>query len=421
MSYKSSGLLAGASFAGYVTLLALTPFITRVYGPVSIGEFAVLGSIILWLLPVLTLGNEVGILNANRQTDALRYLIRALTSILIVGSLAFAIGLTLALYPSGLLAKIPNWAFLSAPIIAVIASLSALLINYQIWQHKDRIVAGALYVNLGFRGALQLAAGLVSPSLVSLVVGELFGRLLAWRIADPKVLVLRLKILRRAVCRRAVAAAVTPYARYVTPKVLLENFVIWAPAFLIALLHGPLAAGLVSIAQRLGATPVTIFNQSFGSVLHRKLSRNEAPTRSSIVILLLIVSSVTGAMYVATDKILKVAGTRLFETVFGPAWGGLAEIIELLLPVYCVQFALVPLERILLQRKMLGLNLFASITNAIVLVLVFVAASAKTWTLEVTLHSLVVGLCASSVFWAFVSVASVLRGIGSRSLESHSG
>jgi O-antigen/teichoic acid export membrane protein len=421
MSYKSSGLLAASSFAGYFTLLALTPFITRVYGPVSIGEFAVLGSIILWLLPVLTLGNEVGILNANRQADALRYLVRALTSIFAVGGVAFALGLCLALYPSGVLANVPNWAFLSAPIIAIVASLSALLINYQIWQHRDRIVASALYVNLGFRGALQLATGLVSPSLLSLVVGEFFGRLLAWRIADPKALVLRTKILRRAVSVKAVSAAVTPYARYVTPKVLLENFVIWAPAFLIALLHGPLAAGLVSIAQRLGATPVTIFNQSFGSVLHRKLSRMESPTRRSIVLLLVIVSSVTTAMYFATDKILQVAGVRLFEAVFGSAWGGLAEIIELLLPVYCVQFALVPLERILLQRKMLRLNLFASITNAAVLVIVFVAASARTWTLEATLSSLVVGLCASSVFWALVSVGFVLRGLASRSLGSHSG
>jgi O-antigen/teichoic acid export membrane protein len=359
--------IAFASLVGYVVVFLLTPLLTRLYTPKELGLFAVFSTGVILLTPIFSLGNEQGVLNEVKLTKARRYFYKGATSAL-TGFFLVLIIIIVANNVFNIRTDIPLEVLISIPIATCIAVFGVLAINWRIRSRHDRIAANGIFINLAGRGGAQVVLGYLIGGTKALVLGELIGRFLALIISDKKAVIFRSTGLIQ-IKKQFGFSMWSKYSTYVTPKLFIENFIIWAPSLIFAMLYSPEFAGLIAIAQRFGSTPATIFNQAVGLVFHRSLVTGQEKYPVHMFIHILLSWLILIMLFIGVSVLLEIFGKKYASILLGNEWAEVSNVMLLMLPLYIVQIAVVLVDKLMLFLDFLLAKLVFNVIYAVVMLL----------------------------------------------------
>lgn len=341
----------------------MTPILTRLYMPEDIGAFTVFGTFIVILTPLMSLGNDIRVINDKNHIESRRSLGKVifLTVIIMLISTAF---IGLIIYLTGM---VKYWYIVIAPLAAAAAVITAAQTNRWIRLNLDDTASKAIFTSLTSRGCLQCILGTMEAGLMGLIVGEIIGRLVVIILLKIK----RMKTLFVVACKKITVnrrSVFNSHSCYLTLNQIIENLNFWLLPMMLTLIFNPLIGGVVAIFQRISSVPLAIYNQSVANVFHRSLisaaSDSKKFYRKQFFINLRLISFATCLVY--TINIYY--GLELSTILFGEKWVDLYKIGSILIPITGFQLTSNIVDKIFLVREMYIVRLLINCGLAILTV-----------------------------------------------------
>lgn len=307
---------------GQAILLAVTPFITRLYSPHDMGLYSLFVSCVGIFSVTISLHFELALPLPKSEGLAKQ-----------VGYLAFWVTTAFSLLIGGVFFVFRRsiFAFLEAPELSYVAwcvapvlFLTGLVSILSIWCLRVRefsTTAVAKVAQGGAQSVSQLALGMLSPTVGGMLAGQLIGLSTAAALlsrALPRTvggdIFLRGRI-RRLV---AVASKYRRFPQYATFSSLINAASAHLPVMLLSVLHGTQVTGLFALSYRVLQVPLRLVGQSISQVL---LSRAGEMAREGTL------GRTAGSLFVflwsAALPIFFIGGIiapALFAIAFGEPW-----------------------------------------------------------------------------------------------------
>jgi O-antigen/teichoic acid export membrane protein len=365
-------MLSGGTFLGQLLIVAVSPVLTRLYGPEAFGALAVFmgPAAILAMVAALRLefavplareeDEAVGVVHLCLVTAALMAALTALAAWLLAPWFAAATGV-----PGlrGLLWLLP---------VTVLCSGLAVPLNYwSIRQGTFRANSANRLVAAGGQAGGQLALGAAGAGGAGLILGYCLGPLAAFL-----HFALSLTAAERARLFRVRWSGLWPLARrhwrfpaYTAPSSLLTSSTQLLPAVLLAVLYGPAVAGWFGLGQRVMGLPVRLLSHAASQVFLGEAQRFADPAAARR----LFVRSAAGFAAVGLVGTAPVVlfGPSLFALVFGAEWREAGLMAAILVPHHLARFVGNPVSQTLNIYGRQGLYLASSAANGAALVLSF--------------------------------------------------
>jgi hypothetical protein len=158
------------------------------------------------------------------------------------------------------------------------------------------------------------------------------------------------------------------YAYFITPKIFLENFIIWSPSLLFAVLFNEEVAAYVAIAQRFGSTPATIFNQAVGVIFHRALVLSKEKYPKKIFSYVIITAVNLFGFYLIIVNLLGVQIRDAISYILGQGWDEVGVIFLIMMPLYLTQILAVLVDKIMIYTDMMGVKLYLYCIYCVILI-----------------------------------------------------
>jgi O-antigen/teichoic acid export membrane protein len=367
-------VLSGGLVLGQALILASSPILTRLFTPAEFGCYAAFAALSGLLGHVLSLRYELAVPLARSDRDAAGLV--HLAALAVVASCA--VTLPAVWLGGGWLAAATDMPALGAllwllPVTVVLLSLGETLGYWSLYRGTVRPNATARLSQGAAQAGAQVALGLAGAGPAGLVCGYALG--FAARLAhllpglgraDRRLL----GTVRPAVLRR-LARRHWRYPAYAAPSSLLEAGTQLLPTLLLAALYGPAVAGLFSLGQRLMGLPIRLLSQAA-----RQIFLSEAGQRSRDGVHRLFVRSTLAFLVAGLAGMAPVilAGPELFALLFGEAWRGAGEMVQLLVPLYLTRFVGTPVSQTLNVLGRQHLHLLSSAIDAALMAGVFAAA-----------------------------------------------
>ena len=322
----ASGLarLLFSATASRVVALAATPLLTRIYSPELFGVSAVFISVVLVILPVATLRLDLAIPIADSQEDAndvAKLAIRMAAAI--CTSMAILVLVFWQVAERQLAPQLLGPFALFVPFAVFICAILEVAQGLAIRRMALKLLASAQIFQAIAGTAVKLVLGLLSPTALSLVIGQVFQQ-------AGGILVL-IKGLGRtekgqsglASPNRSVAALLSEYRDFPLvrmPSQLLQVLAAKSPIVLVAGMFGAYEAGQFGLAFSMLALPVMLIGQSAGNAFYAQIApygRSGAALILSATLRLVLWLALLSAM---PAILLGIYGSNVFEVVFGADW-----------------------------------------------------------------------------------------------------
>ena len=360
-------ILSGGTTLGQAAVILTTPLLTRLYGPVEFGVFAVFSAIAAILCQVTAWRYEVAVPVTRRDEDAAATALAGGAAALLV-SLLFAAVLALAAEPLAAALGIPGFGgvlWLMPPML-LSWGLSLVLAHWSIRRGSFRVNALANMALSVSQAGGQLLLGWLSASAVALVVGYVLGSFvrlgLLLRALGPAD-----RALLRGVSRRQALAQAREhwhYPVYSGSSALLQSTSQMLPAVFIAVLYGPAAAGWFGLAQRVTGMPTRLVGEAAAQAFLGEIAQAEGPAVYRLFKRTAFRFFLLGLVGLSP---LLLAGPPLFALVFGEPWRETGAIVQILVPLHLARFVVVPVAQTLNVTGRQHLHLVASLLAALVL------------------------------------------------------
>lgn len=337
-------LLAGRVVSSLVAI-GVAPLLTRLYAPDDFGILSIVTSVVIvstvaangaseTVVPRVSAAERGNVVQLGLWMSAVAALIFAGISVGVGGALgpsselrtvlrAFSIAIGVGVFGYGV-SGLASAAGLSNQRHGEVA----------IFRVASAVTAAILQMVLTPFGASGLAAGFALGQLPASV--WLLHRLSLQKSGSNLRATLRMPKVRAALTATAPASLLNGLSSQTLP-------------ILIAVLYGLRVAGYYALLHRVLAVPATVLGRSLSEDAvsraaavfdgHAKLSDLRSYLLRAVLTLL-----VPGLGVLA---VLLIAGTRLFDSVFGEEWIAAADLAVIVAPMYVVQLALAPVSRML--------------------------------------------------------------------------
>lgn len=318
-SAKDASHLAVGTASAQAVTLALTPLLTRLFGPDVYGESGALLSLANIVAVAASLGLQTSIVVAPRGDEARGLLRIGIVATLLTSILASL--LIVVISPSLYLAlnmESELTLYLLGPLIASIG-LTGLMKHYLIREGKfQRVAFGRLAQSL-VAGLGQLAVSVVavtSAAFTAFIALGFFASALSYSTrlhfrSFPQ----HLSIPRT----RQLLVRYREFPLFRMPQEFVATLTQNLPQIMLVAAVGVGAAGHYAIAMRLFSIPISLVAESAGQVLLRQFSRADPASTTTFQRLLraTLIFSALGAIPFAT---VAVFGPQLFGFIFGEQW-----------------------------------------------------------------------------------------------------
>jgi len=348
---RNVALLSAGTALGQGIVVLASPVLTRLYAPEDFGVLAVYMALVSVVSTVASLRYELAIPLPERDADARSLLQLALVLVLAVSVvLAGVVG-----FWGGALAA---WLKVPAlePYIWLVPAGVALVGAYQAltyWAVRQGAFGAVARTKLsqGLGNVLtQVLLGLLGSKAAGLLVGDVAGRS-----AGIATLARRAGFVGKVEGHRLAAVAVR-YRKFPLLSAgssLINAAGLQLPQLLLAGFYGPQVAGWYLLVQRVMGSPTSLVGQATAQVYLREAARlrREAPERLR-------------ALYFATGRKLLLLGAVpigavglvapwVFAPIFGRAWETAGRYMQVLVPLFVLQFVVYPLSQTLnvLERQ----------------------------------------------------------------------
>lgn len=329
--------LASSQAIGQLSLLLITPLLTRLYAPSDIGVFQIAFVIGVAFGPMLTLKLDAFIPAAPTEVRIPAARLALLVTV-IAGVLSFAGLLTCALLRVETTG--PLVIGLGATLVASITGATVVDNSLLVASEATTRLATRNLLAGVFAAVLQVVGGFVWPSMYSLIVALVLGRFGALLITrqrrrtttQPRMQTLA--ALRHIGSRNILFAIASALSAGLSPQVGL---------IAIGAGTGAAQAGQFALAQRASTAPAMLFSLGLSQHYAMKISKIVRDGTEGIWIATKEQIRVTWLWSILISVGIAVVGLFGFEFLFGNEWKTAGLITAILAPALGFQIALAPL------------------------------------------------------------------------------
>lgn len=365
MIRKIAVVATGAAVGQFVSV-AFSPILTRIFGPAAFGEFATFSSIIGPLCVICCLKLENAIVVESTDEEAIASATTAVLASLSIASLASVAIWIIALAKPSFFGSALN-AYL-VPVTFALILLSGLGLVGQSLSVRSSLFS-AVSVYQAARSALtvfsQAILGIVAPSGLSLLTGQILGQALSSSTFSQNF-----RTLARRACDYNKIAMLQTFRRnssfvyFGTLQSLANAFSATVPLLIIGVLFGKQEVGLFWLAFRMLALPAQILAESMRVVL----AKSFADLSNRGVSMVLPYYKATGVLIGACVPIAVVVCTvapLVFSLAFGAAWEKAGYYAIAIMPSWIVSIAAVPSAVVVSVKRMQGSFLIYEVTSLV--------------------------------------------------------
>ena len=350
-------LFSGTSIAQLIPI-AITPILTRIYGPEDFGVFALYTSIVA-ILSVLATGRyELAILIPKKNVDAMN-----IGAVAITLALIFSAFLTLMLVGAGKqirgflnIEQLGYWIYLipaSISILAIYQVIYYLLNRQKLYKQMSmnkviqQVGIGSSNIGIGFvNKSMGLIVGTVIGQFISLVliVKNLFNT------SEVKLNQITLKGMR------VQAKKYINFPKFLTLAHTLNVTSSNLATILFTKFFTVTAVGHFSMTQRILRFPLAIVGTAISDVFRQKAAE-DLNTKGNCKVLYLKTLLTLTSLGIFPFVTLFMISPSLFSFVFGSDWRVAGEYARYLIPMLFLQFTTSPLSSLfmILEKQKLDL------------------------------------------------------------------
>lgn len=319
----------GTAGAQAITM-AISPVITRLYGPESFGLLGTFVAIIAVLTPIAALTYPMAIVLPQKDKDARKIARLSIAVGLGTALLAFLL-LLLASEPLITVLKLDNVApfLFFIPVVMLFATILQVTEQWLIRCGKFRATAQAGVIQSLFLNGSKVFAGLMMPLGGSLILVTVLGSLFhAWILSfvakEKKVKLNIFSEAWRVKDLGIVAAKYKDFGLYQTPQAFMNAISQSIPILMLASLFGPVAAGFYTLAKSVLGIPSSLIGKSVGDVFYPRIS-NARSKNEDIFPLVSKATIALAAIGIVPFSIVVIWGPWLFSIAFGGEWSVAGE------------------------------------------------------------------------------------------------
>lgn len=313
--------IAGTVGLAQVIAFAASPLLTRLYTPEAFGHFAMLGTIVTILTPLVSL-RYAWALPLPRDEEVARDLLAL--AVLVTFGVTVTVGIV------GALAWMAPQDWIEIRIVDVVLLAVALLaiglhdvaINWLLRNQTFSQIAALRFATLVGTALCQLVFALIEPGATGLMLGFIGGYLLGcaraaqvWR-HTVTACVHGLADLHRL---RRVAVDHRQFAVLSAPSGVVNGVGRLLPNIVLPSLYGLAVVGQWSLTQRVLWQPIALVGQAANQVFLGNAARLQTQDPGQLWLLFLIITAALFAA-MAPGVILIWYGPAIFALVFGPGW-----------------------------------------------------------------------------------------------------
>lgn len=337
-------LVAGTTLGQVITIVA-APVLTRLYTPDEFGVFAVFSAIINAMGPVATLRYERAIPLPKEESDSRAVLILCIVLALLV---ATALGVVLWMASVGwvqlpFLSSVASFWWLIAVGVAGFGIYQALS-QWNI-RNKTFSVLARTKVQQGVASVTtQLVSGIAGIGPIGLMVGQVIGHSAGIRVLARSVWQTGRPAGRSLEVRRLLEVA-KRYVRFPLmsmPSAFFSSLTLTLPNFMLATYYDAVSVGLYSLTVRVAGIPMTMVGTAVSNVYLGEVAdllRTRPDTFRQFYYSSLKKISLAGVVGVGLPLSL---ARYVMPIVFGEEWTLSGYFLQLLAPMYVMQFIAVP-------------------------------------------------------------------------------
>ncbi|MBO0602552.1 oligosaccharide flippase family protein [Sporosarcina sp. E16_3] len=337
-------LFSGTSIAQLIPL-AITPILTRIYGPEDFGVFALYTSIVA-ILSVLATGRyELAILIPKKNVDAINIASLAITLSLMFSSLLLVIlligGKQIIEFLN--IEQLGIWVYLipfSVLILAIYQVIYYLLNRQKLYKQMS---VNKVVQQVGI-GSSNIGLGFLNKD-VGLIIGTLIGQFISLLLILKKLLNTKEVNLNEITIKgmRTQAKKYIDFPKYLTLAHTLNVTSSNLTIILFNKFFNATAIGHFSMTQRIMRFPLAIIGTAISDVFRQKAAE-DLMTKGNCKTLYLRTLFTLVLLGIVPFVILFIISPSLFSFVFGEEWRVAGEYARLLIPMLYLQFATSPLS-----------------------------------------------------------------------------
>lgn len=322
---KNVFIMATGTAGAQVVAMALSPIITRLYGPEAYGILGTFTALTQIIIPVAALTYPIAIVlpKSNKNAKSLMKL-----SMYITLTIAIITALILLLFKNSIvdLFQVEEIApfLLLIPLIIIFAGLMQVTEQWLIRTNQFTITAKVTFLQSLLTNGSKVGIGLIYPVASVLVILQtaangLKAFMLIFFTRKSKYKDETEQSKEVSYTLKELAKKYKDFPIYRTPQVFLAGFSENIPILLLTTFFGPAAAGYYSIGRTVLSIPSRFIGQSIGDVFYPRISKaaNNGENISSLIIKATLSLGVIG---VIPFGLVILFGPWLFEFVFGSGW-----------------------------------------------------------------------------------------------------
>lgn len=363
-------LTGGTAFA-QLLVVAVSPLLTRMYGPDDFGTLAVYASLLSVLAVIASLRYELAILLPEKEEDAANIMVLSLLTLVgmtaLTGTFVWMFGDVLVQWVNAPALGPYLW-LLPCSVFGV--GLYQILNYWSVRKREFGRVAATKVRQSTTQVITQIACGLMAWRPLGLLLGDAIGRIGGSGTLARNVLRTDRESLR-AVCGARMKQMAVRYKRFpllTSFSSLFNSAGLQLPPLLLVAFFGTQIGGFYALVQRVVGAPMTMVGQSVAQVFFGEsacLARENPKELKKLYFkaagkLLLFGSIPIG--------LLALIAPWAFELIFGDAWKEAGVYIQIMAPGFIAQFVVVPLSQTLNMLERQGIQLAWDIFRFVVII-----------------------------------------------------
>jgi lipopolysaccharide exporter len=345
---RNVAILGGGTALAQGLNVLLAPVLTRLYLPISFGQYALFVSFLNFAMVGVSLRYELGIVAARTEKKAAQLALAAfmfsLPASLIGGGLLFSFIHFSLLGFNALPSYAPPLMF---AILLLIGAFSALRYWF-VREEQFGYISQAVVVQNGVRAFGQAAAGAMGGQLGGLLVGEVMGRSAGmsrmFRFAWPRIRAIAFPFDRRSFTE--VLRENWQFPVYSLPSSLVDSAATNICIPLVVWYYGTSAGGYFSIVQRVLAVPLVLISASVADAFQARLALHARNAPNQIAQLFRRTSLGLLGIGLIPAALLFFHAEPSFRIVFGEKWTIAGKMAAIIAPYFLAQFVVSPLSRL---------------------------------------------------------------------------
>ncbi len=328
--------------------LAVSPIITRIYGPEEFGVFALYMAIVSVVSVIATLRYEFAIMQPASEKDAYHIVLLCLIVSLLISFICFCFVLffkdSICDYLNN--QSIAPWLYFVPLSILIMGCFQSF--NY--WNNRNkkyRHIAQAKVLQSGATVSVNLTTSSTSIVAFGLIVGQLVGQMVS-------VVVLGLKFKKTQLKNISIYRMVSMAKRYSrfplfsAPGALVNSLALQIPILFISKFYDLVAVGYFNFIYRIIGGPLSLISESLSQVLLQKITSKNYENLTGLVI-----GTAKKLFFIACPVVALVVlfGSEIFGFVFGEQWTVAGDYSKILIISIAIRFIVSPLSMVLLLDR----------------------------------------------------------------------